>query len=814
MNMKQKLRNGCVALIALGLSLSAQATVQTWNNGSGDFLWNTSSLNWGGSVWTPGNDAVFGTTGSGTVTVSGTQSIGTGTSTALTFSSAGYTLTGGTLALPLGTFTSTFLVSADATISSLITAPTTNTLLKSGAGTLTLDPGTGNTSTVGGVKTTAGGLTLNSGTLTVAASGNTGGGGLYLNGGTLTVAGGTLNANVGNYATITGNSTLTVTNGTCNINNGAELLNAYGGLGTINVSGTGVLSVNLLRPSYWDGGIVNLNGGTLKMNAFSQAAIGTVNLNGTTIQAKSSHATFFEALCAYNVLTNGAIFDTAGYNITVAAPLKAGTPSGGLTKLGTGTLTLSGANTYTGTNVIMAGVVSVTNDVNLGSGGGIILAGGTLETAGSVAFISSRAVSVISNSTINAGNTAGTTLTGLLTVTNRLTKSGTGTLTLDPGAGNTNILHQLSVTAGNLVLKSGNMVISGDYSIGNASGATNTLEGGTLVTTGTPYIGVDGSGKGVFTINSGTWTNNGFMISIQFGSGGNGSIMNVNGGLVTTDQIQLGQNAGTSTLNLNGGTVQVRRLFNTGSTAMLNLNGGTLKARSDYANFLEFSGLGAVNVLTNGAVFDTAGYAVTVALPLLAGTPSGGLTKLGTGTLTLATNNTYTGVTAANAGVLKLGVSNTLWTGTAAVVASNAVLDINGKVQALSSLGGSGLVTNNSLLTVAGEIVPGGTNGIGTLTLAVPTTTPLSGVLRIQAAADGSCDRLHVQGGSLAISGLSLEVTGTLNKSNKYTVATCTGTLNTTFSSASLPPFWLVRYNTTENKVFLTYNAGTMIRFF
>lgn len=812
---------GIVLVVALGLSFLAQGASQTWNNGSGDFLWNTTSLNWGGAAWTTGNDAVFGATGVGIVTNSGTQSIGTGSSTALTFNTAGYTITGGTLALPGAGFTSTLAVNADATIASILSDPGTSSVLKTGSGNLTLNPGTGNTDSMGSLAVQAGTLTVSSGTLNVTTSGtaNSGatGNGLIISGSSskLTIAGGTNNTT--GYVSVNSGGTLSISSGT--FNNGTELLNAYGSSSTVTLSGTGVLSVNNLRPSHSAGGIVNLNGGTLQMNRFIQSLAGTVNLNGTTIQAKSSRTDFFELLCAYNVLTNGAIFDTAGNNITIPAALKAGSPSGGLTKQGAGTLTLTGANTYTNTTLIKQGVVSVTNDVNLGNGGGIILSGGTLETAGSAPFVSGRAISVTSVSSINAANTAGTTLTGVITGTSTLTKSGAGTLTLDPGAGNTDILRELKTTAGNLVMKSGSVVVtnSAGYNVGSSSGATNTLEGGTLITTGgVTIIGGDiPGGKGFFNLNSGTWTNTGGFISIMYGSTGNGSVMTVNGGLIVAPDIQLGQNAGTSTLNLNGGTVLVGRLFNTSfSTAMLNLNGGTLKANANQANFLQLSGPGTVNVLTNGAVFDTSGYTVSNVVPLLAGTPSGGLAKNGNGTLILATNNTYTGVTTVNAGILKLGVSNTLWSGTAAHVASNAVLDITGKVQALSSLGGSGLVTNNSLLTVAGEIVPGGTNGIGVLTLAVPTATPLSGILRIEAAADGSCDRLHVQGGSLDISGLSLEVTGTLNKSNKYTIATCTGALNTTFTSASIPAHWLVRYSTVENRVFLTYNDGTLIRFF
>jgi hypothetical protein len=118
---------------------------------------------------------------------------------------------------------------------------------QAGSGNLTLNPGVGNTNTVGTLQTTAGDITLESGTMNVTASGGVMGPGLYLNGGTLTVAGGTLNATAGDYATINNGGTLSVTSGICNLNNNGELLNGYETAGTINLSGTGVLNVNVLR---------------------------------------------------------------------------------------------------------------------------------------------------------------------------------------------------------------------------------------------------------------------------------------------------------------------------------------------------------------------------------------------------------------------------------------------------------------------------------------------------------------------------------------------------------------------------------------
>jgi hypothetical protein len=65
--------------------------------------------------------------------------------------------------------------------------------------------------------------------------------------------------------------------------------------------------------------------------------------------------------------------------------------------------------------------------------------------------------------------------------------------------------------------------------------------------------------------------------------------------------------------------VIVGSLFNTGSTALLNLNGGVLQPTAASGNFLNFPTGGSVNVLTNGAVFNTAGYNITVGVSLLAG---------------------------------------------------------------------------------------------------------------------------------------------------------------------------------------------------
>jgi autotransporter-associated beta strand protein len=86
----------------------------------------------------------------------------------------------------------------------------------------------------------------------------------------------------------------------------------------------------------------------------------------------------------------------------------------------------------------------------------------------------------------------------------------------------------------------------------------------------------------------------------------------------------------------------------------------------------------------------------------IAGT--GGLTKIGTGTLTLSGANTYMGATAINGGVLRVGANNVLPSGAIITVAAGATLDLNSNNLSLGSLAGSGnVILGSGTLTVGGN---------------------------------------------------------------------------------------------------------------
>ena len=221
-----------------------------------------------------------------------------------------------------------------------------------------------------------------------------------------------------------------------------------------------------------------------------------------------------------------------------------------------------------------------------------------------------------------------------------------------------------------------------------------------------------------------------------------------------------------------------------------------------------------VNVLEGGAVIDTNGKDISIKQSLYAGAAvDGGLTKQGAGALTLMNTNTYTGVTVVEGGTLKLGGADALLSTNTVMVSSNAVFDVNGKAQTLAGIGGGGMVTNISALTVTDIVSPGDTESYGTLTLAGSPASLSGCTLAVKVSTQGPCDSLHVQG-DLDLSALSLSVedTAQLNQFVKYTVASCTGTLGIPFAAVPpLPRRWDIMYDTSSKTATLVYNFGTII---
>ena len=184
------------------------------------------------------------------------------------------------------------------------------------------------------------------------------------------------------------------------------------------------------------------------------------------------------------------------------------------------------------------------------------------------------------------------------------------------------------------------------------------------------------SGSGYLEVNGGGV--NAYNHQIIVGEQGDGS-MAINGGWAYSYQgVALGQSGSFSkgTLALNGGTLHAGAIWKGDGTGNLSFNGGTLRAAHDEWNFI--SGLNSSTIYGNGATIDNYGYGIGINQSL---TGSGGLNLYGNNWTTLRQNNTYSGNTVVNAGVLNFYESGSLYNnGTSAgniTVNSGATLFFN-----------------------------------------------------------------------------------------------------------------------------------------
>jgi fibronectin-binding autotransporter adhesin len=265
---------------------------------------------------------------------------------------------------------------------------------------------------------------------------------------------------------------------------------AITGTGSLVQNGTGNLTLNVANT--YSGGTI-LNTGTLNINNASALGSGALTINGGTINStgitlnnntQNWYGDFtFTGSNDLNMGT-GAVTMNASRTVTVSNGnfTVGGNITGstfGLTKNGTGTMILTGANTYTGDTTITAGTLTISGAGQLGSGS----YSGNISNAG----------------TLNYASTANQTLSGTISGTGALTKNGTGTLTLSHAntyTGNTTINSgTLSVNATNALGATTDVIINEGASmlvaaLDGINDAANITMGnnGTLILNGTGEV--------------------------------------------------------------------------------------------------------------------------------------------------------------------------------------------------------------------------------------------------------------------------------------------------------------------------------------
>jgi autotransporter-associated beta strand protein len=454
-------------------------------------------------------------------------------------------------------------------------------LSKSGNGTLTLSGSNGFTN---GVTLSAGQLNINTstalGTGTFSLGGgiidNTSSGALALtNAQTISNSFtfvGSNNLSFGTGAvTLSGNITATITAGTL----------AEGGAisGAKSIAKTGAGTLTLSGNNTFTNG-VTLTLGQLNINSATALGTGTFSINGGTIDNTSGSAI---TMSSNNAQTWGGGFGfigTSDLNLGTGAVNLSGsriitTTTGDLTiggvvsgahqltVTGTGTLTLSGANTYSGGTVLSSGQLNINSATALGTNT-FAINGGTIDnTSGSAITFTNNIAQTWGGDFTFIGSNALSLGTGVVTLSaNRIVTISASTLTeggiiagaaislTEAGAGT------LAVTGSNTF--SGGLTISGGTYLANDAAGSGTGSGAVTVNSG-GTLGGTGTASGAVTVNSGGTLapGNGATTSIfktgnlTLASGSNLDIV-LNGNTAGTgyDQVSV-----TGTVNVTGSTL-------------------------------------------------------------------------------------------------------------------------------------------------------------------------------------------------------------------------------------------------------------------
>ncbi len=736
----------------------------------------------------------------GGITIGGNFTVGDATNNgALTFTNN----------MALGANSRAITVNSAATFGGIISGNAAVGIVKDGAGTLTLsnvgNNYTGITSITAGILNAAtfapGGSNSSIGAGAVAATN------LVLNGGTLqynTAAAATTNRlfSVGTSGGTIDSSHATAANSLSFTGTGDIGLNSQLGTRTLTLTGTNTGSNTIALKIVDDAsanatsltksaagtwiltnantytGTTTIGGGvtsTLEAGHASALGVGgniTFNGNGRIRYTAASAAQDYSSRFKNSTFAVGV--DTNGQNVTFAGIIDSSNIGGqGLTKFGAGTLTLSVANSYTGSTQIAGGTlrlahinaVSSSSSLAFNTASGNILQIGTDTpfTAAnlpsiSAGFSSSGTTNIVSDrattgagplgvglthalGVLNMGNTqmnitAGTNVTsGTAAISFASVSFGTatadGTTTFNPTTANLFITGNVTSGAGALGFH--------NFTLGGTS--SGNLISGDIVTSVRPTQNVVKSGTSIWTL-SGANTYNGTTTA-------------TGGALITTTAAALpGYNAAARVV-FNGGTIGVRIGAGGWTTPEVDL----LLTAGNATKTSGALGIDTSIASQNQWTDFTTGASSLGAL---------GLTKLGTNTLTLnSTSNNYAGATTIDNGTLKLDVDHTL----------TGPLNFGFINDTASNTGNLDLATTNVNATLGGLNVRTNSATANTITIGTGKSLTLTGstvanVVFVGSTALGAQAKLQVTGlGTLTVT----DATRNIVVANTTSLATTTG---------------------------------------
>ena len=557
-------------------------------------------------------------------------------------------------------------------------------------------------------------------------------------------------------------------------------------------------------------GAISGTGGSLrKVGSDTLTLSGTNTYTGATIiEGGTLRAGSTGALPSATSVTlanaAGVLLDLGGYSQTIAA-LSGGGPSGGnvalggrtltvgsgsfagslygtggsLWKVGSGTLTLYGTNTYTGATIIDGGTLRTGADGALPAATAVTLA----NSSGALLDLDGYSQTI---ATLYGGGAAGGNI-------------ALGSATLTVGSGN--FAGAISGSGGSLrKVGSGTLTLSG----------THTYTGGTIIDGGTLRTGAAGALPAATTITladvAGALLDlNGYSqnVAAVVGGGANGGDIALGSAVLTVGSGNFAgaisgsggslRKVGSGTLTLSGTNTY------TGSTI---IDGGTLRTGA----------VGALPVATNvtlanaiGTLLDLDGYSQMIG-NLSGGGTAGGNITLGSATLTIGSGSFAGAISGAGGALRKVGPGTLALDGsnsyTGPTVISDGTLLVNGvhdkagpyTVGSGGTLGGTGTVHGNVTVGPEGYLSPG--RSVGRFLVFGDVGLEGTLLIDIQSLPVPGCDLLGVEGAlDITMATVEFRTKGALSEP-PYVFASYRALIGDQFAQVvNLPDGYWVDYN-------------------
>ncbi|MDB6057456.1 MAG: Extracellular serine protease precursor [Verrucomicrobiales bacterium] len=426
----------------------------------------------------------------------------------------------------------------------------------------------------------------------------------------------------------------------------------------------------------------------------SGSVTGTLSYTGSTASSTKTFSLNTGGFGGFDVTSSGTVLTISGII----------SGAGGLVKTGSGQLTLSGVNTYTGTSAITGGILSISTDTGLGAApasataGAVTINGGTLQSSstgvGSTFISGNRGIAIgASGGTIDIPSSVAvlTYTSGQITGSgNVLTKSGAGTFRNTTPTSTT--FTKLLVTGG--LYQAATDPIFGAVPASPLSDAITLNGGGISVNAGLTFSAnrgitlgasggiIDGTSAPVcpqIITGSGNLTKNGSGICTLSGAN------TYTGKTIINSSAQI-------TINNSGGDAALGTAPGSFVADQLTLNGGTLSVGSA-ANAVLPPNRG-VTIGASGGTLNVGSTKNLEVQGVIAG--SGALTSSGaTGqSVTLSGANTYTGKTSVAGGTLIVSSLNSVSGGTASSSLGHPTTVANGTIAIGTGAGNTTMIYN------------------------------------------------------------------------------------------------------------------------